>query len=74
MGKIIHLVKQVVPRSYLDKLQRGKKSVKIRLFGYLSKSARLSALYFALLSNDFIKEQHGVMCGVYAYHKSSGTM
>lgn len=74
MGKIIHLVKQVVPRSYLDKLQRGKKGVKIRLFGYLSKSARLSALYYSLLSNDFIKEQHGVMCGVYAYHKSSGTM
>ncbi len=72
MNKIKHSNRVIIPGFWSAKLKLWKTKVKIILFGCVSKSARLSAFYYALFSNNFIKEQHRVMSGIYAYHKRSG--
>lgn len=73
MSNIKQILRRAIPGFYIDTLKFWRNSVKTRLFGYLSKFARLSALYYAVFSNAFIKEQHGVMYGIYAYYKCSRT-
>ncbi len=72
MKKLKEFVKLLPPISYLNRLKSIKIKVKFILYKYLSKSARASALYYAIFSSIFSKEQQGVMLGVYSYYNKLG--
>jgi nitroreductase len=70
MNKIKQLIFKVIPGSWVGRLKLLRNSIKTSMFGLLSKSARLSALYFSVFSNAFINEQQATMYGIYSYYKN----
>lgn len=72
MKKLKEFFTQQIPTSYLDRLKSFSIKIKIILYRCLSKSARISALYYAIFSSVFIKEQQGAMLGVYSYYNNLG--
>lgn len=69
MGKMKTFLKRVLPMAFINRLKRFKIRIKTLIYRQLSKSARFSAFYFALFSRKFIREQQGVMYGIWKYYQ-----
>lgn len=71
MANIKKTLKRVLPDSLVARLKQIAAWLKSKLYRILSLSGRLSALYYALFSTKFNREQQGVMYGVWKYYQQS---